>query len=131
MIVPREALSRKESLGITRDPPVYRLLLRVEHFLVLESERNHRHSVGVFVLEDLLDFWNKFCASQVYFLERSSLFDFGSVSRTRGRHMFGVWRIKIFKSEGFSMEAFPKKCGLALRVFNFLDTVVLKKFSVL
>ena len=36
---------------------------------------------------------------------------------------------KLFKSEDFSMEAFPKKCGLVLRDFGFVDTVVLKVFS--
>ena len=33
----------------------------------------------------------------------------------------------MFKYEDFSMEAFPKKCGLVLRDFGFVDTVVLKK----
>ena len=38
---------------------------------------------------------------------------------------------KLFKYEDFSMEAFPKKCGLVLRDLSFSDTIVLKKFSVL
>ena len=34
---------------------------------------------------------------------------------------------KLFKSEDFSMEAFPKRRGLVLKDFGFADTVVLKK----